>query len=45
VGVDVSKFQAHSIRAAATSKAAMSGLAVEDIQKAADWSCFSEILL
>ena len=37
-GVDTSKFQAHSTRAAATSKAAMSGLAVEDILKAADWS-------
>ena len=37
-GVDTSKFQAHSTRAAATTKAAMSGLTVEDIIKAADWS-------
>ena len=37
-GVDTSKFQAHSARVAATSKAAMSGLAVEDILKAACWS-------
>jgi len=36
--VDTSKFQAHSTRAAAASKAALSGLAVEDILKAADWS-------
>ena len=37
-GVDTSKFQAHSVRAAATSKARLSGLTVEDILKAADWS-------
>ena len=37
-GVDTSKFQAHSVRAAATSKACLSGLTVEDILKAADWS-------
>ena len=37
-GIDTSKFQAHSVRAAATSTAAMSGLTVEDILKAADWS-------
>ena len=37
-GVDTSKFQAHSTRAAAATKAAMSGLSVEDIMKAADWS-------
>ena len=37
-GVDTSKFQAHSVRAAATSKAGLSGLTVEDILKAADWS-------
>ena len=36
--MDTSKFQAHSTRAAAASKAALSGLAVEDILKAADWS-------
>ena len=34
-GVDTSKFQAHSTRAAAVTKA---GLSVEDIMKAADWS-------
>ena len=37
-GVDTSKFQAHSVRAAATSKAGLPGLTVEDILKAADWS-------
>ena len=37
-GVDTSKFQAHSVRAATTSKALLSGLTVEDILKAADWS-------
>ena len=37
-GVDTSKFQAHSTRTAATTKAAMSGLTVEDMIKAADWS-------
>ena len=35
-GVDTSKFQAHSVRAAATSKAGLSGLTVENILKAAD---------
>ena len=37
-GIDTSKFQAHSVRAAATSTAAMSRLTVEDILQAADWS-------
>jgi len=37
-GVDTSKFQAHSTRATVAPKAALSGLAVEDILKAADWS-------
>ena len=37
-GVDTSKFQAHSVRATATSKACLSGLTVEDTLKAADWS-------
>ena len=37
-GVDTSEFQAHSTGAAAVTKAAMSGLSVEDIMKAADWS-------
>ena len=36
--VDASKFQAHSTRAAAATKAAMSGITVNDIMKAADWS-------
>jgi len=35
-GIDISKFLAHSVRAAANSTAAMSGLIVEDILKAAD---------
>ena len=35
-GVDTSKFQAHSVRAAATSKVGLSGLTVENILKAAD---------
>ena len=37
-GVNTSVFQAHSTRAAAFTKAAMSGVTVEDILKAADWS-------
>ena len=37
-GVDITRFQAHSVRAATTSKAFLSGLTVEDILKAADWS-------
>ena len=37
-GVDTDKFKAHSTRAAAATKAAMSGVSVEDITKAADWS-------
>ena len=37
-GVDTSKFKAHSTRAEAATKAAMSGVTVEDITKAADWS-------
>ena len=37
-GVDTSKFQAHSVRAAATSRTCLSGLTVEDLLKAADWS-------
>ena len=36
--MDTSKFKAHSTRAAAATKAAMSGVTVEDIMKAADWS-------
>ena len=32
------KFKTHSTRAAAATKAAMSGVTVEDIIKAADWS-------
>ena len=35
--VDTYKFQVHSVRAAATSKACLSGLTVEDILKPADW--------
>ena len=37
-GIDTTKFKAHSIRAAAATKAAMSGLTVDEIMKAADWS-------
>ena len=37
-GVDTAKFKAHSTRAAAATKAAMSGLTVDEIMKAADWS-------
>ena len=37
-GIDTSKFQAHFTRAAAATKAAMSGVTVEEIMKAADWS-------
>jgi len=37
-GIDTTKFQAHSTRAAAASKAALCGVTVEDIMKAADWS-------
>lgn len=37
-GVDTSVFQGHSTRAAASTKAALSGVTVEDILKAADWS-------
>ena len=37
-GIDTSKFKAHSTRAAAATKAAMSGLTVDEIMKAADWS-------
>ena len=33
-----SVFQAHSTRAASTTKAAMSGMTVEDIMKTADWT-------
>ena len=37
-GIDTSKFKAHSTRVAAATKAAMSGLTVDEIMKAADWS-------
>ena len=37
-GVDISKFKAHSTRAAAATKAAVPDVTVEDIIKAADWS-------
>ena len=39
-GIDTFKFKAHSTRAAAATKAAMSGSTVDEIMKAADW--FSE---
>ena len=37
-GIDTTKFKAHSTRAAAATKAAMSGLTMDEIMKAADWS-------
>ena len=37
-GTDTSKFKAHSTRAAAATKAAMSGLIAEETMKAANWS-------
>ena len=37
-GIDVSYFQAHSTRGAATSTAARAGLSTAQILKAADWS-------
>ena len=37
-GIDVTIFQAHSTRAASSTKAALSGLTVEEIISAADWS-------
>ena len=36
-GVDTSVFQSHSTRAASATKAALSGLTVEEIMAAADW--------
>ena len=40
VGINTSKFKAHSTSAVAATKVAMSGLTVDEIMKAADW--FSE---
>ena len=37
-GIDTGVFKAHSIRGAASSKAAWSGVTVSDILQAADWS-------
>ncbi len=37
-GVDTTKFKAHSIRSASTSKAFSKGVSLDDIQQAADWS-------
>ena len=37
-GIDVTIFQAHSTWAASSTKAALSGLTVEEIMSAADWS-------
>ena len=42
VGVDTSKFRAYSVRTVATSKACLSGLTVEDILNAANWSLEGE---
>lgn len=44
-GVDTSKFKAHSTRAAAATKAAMSGMTVEDIQQIGLVREFSKVLL
>ena len=41
-GIDISIFEAHSIRGVATSKACMSGITTADILNAADWT--SEML-
>ncbi|VDI01702.1 Hypothetical predicted protein, partial [Mytilus galloprovincialis] len=37
-GIDISLFQAHSCRMVSTSKAAMSGISMDDIMSMADWS-------
>ena len=37
-GVDTSIFKAHSTRAASSTKAAMTGMTVEEVVQAADWS-------
>lgn len=37
-GIDTRKFQAHSCRAAATSKAALAGVSLSTITKSASWS-------
>ena len=37
-GVDITVFQAHSTQAASSTKAALSGLMVEEIMSVADWS-------
>ena len=37
-GIDMSKFKAHSTRAAAVSKVPLSGLSVIEIAKLGDWS-------
>ena len=37
-GIDTEKFQGHSTRSAATSKASLNGASIEDIMKAAHWS-------
>ena len=37
-GIDVTIFQAHSTQAASSTKAALSGITVEEIMSAADWS-------
>jgi len=40
-GIDTDKFKAHSIRGASASCATEAGLALEEVLKAADWSCQS----
>jgi len=37
-GIDITLFRAHSVRGAATSKGAITGLSLSDISKAAGWS-------
>lgn len=38
-GINTDKFKAHSVRGASASCATESGLALEEVMKAADWSC------
>ena len=37
-GIDISRFKAHSIRSAATSKALRNGTPIDDVLMMADWS-------
>ena len=37
-GIDVTKYQSHSTRSAASSKARQTGISIEEIMKVAGWS-------